>query len=545
IGLGVGIGLLPGVSAGLFGNATATAPPSSGPVEQESTSNGGGPVHVVPFRARAQALSSTGGCVLGSNLAYGQGSAVDVSLVGLTGLKGLMVGDPGGAGQPLSRSESRTVVVPGSTAGRLGLMGETSQLLGPVTVLAGTASETTVELKGQWLLRATADGKTGSISYGPQNLAGDQALVVARNAAGVVVAQASASQLKLGGAAGVHLDIPGVGQIVVGEQPRARGRAGAAQASGTNAEAAVDLVRIRLLGQDVRLGHMEAAVAVPPGGLTCPGLEVSVTPDATTLAPGSDFGVKVRVRNPNEGTVSGLTVASRMAADPGVAVDAAPAGSANLVAPNGAGFTLTSPLGSGQSVELPGRVRVGATSSPGRVRLGASATGHYGAGSLAVPTTGDVAVDGPLVIQPASNPSSPPSGGSTIKNPVGGKAPATASASSAAGSGGRKPIRVSAGVSGAAGSAASAAPVAPAPTSPGPTPAPEPAPPVTDPTSPAPAPAAVPPVTAAGEQTAAPRPRVTSKNKDRGRYAWAGAAAVLLAAVAAAGVARLTAGARR
>ena len=45
--------------------------------------------HLTPLRARAQALSSAAGCVLGSNLAYGQSNAADVSLVGLTGLKGL------------------------------------------------------------------------------------------------------------------------------------------------------------------------------------------------------------------------------------------------------------------------------------------------------------------------------------------------------------------------------------------------------------------------------------------------------------------------
>ncbi|MDQ1566853.1 MAG: hypothetical protein QOF96_1733, partial [Actinomycetota bacterium] len=287
IGLGIGLGLLPGVSTGLFGNATATAPPSSAPVEQESAPSSGAPVvNVAPLRARAQALSSANGCVLGSNLAFGRGGAADVSLAGLTGLAGVVVGNAGGATHPLSSSESRTVIVPGSAAGRLGLMGETSQLLGPITLLAGTASQTTVEVKGQWLLRVTADGRTGAVGYGPQGLAGDQAVVVVRNAAGAVVAQASASEQKLAGSAGLHLDIPGVGEIVVGEQPRARGRAGAAQASGTAADAAVDLVRIRLLGQDVRIGHMEAAVAVPAAGVTCPGLEVTITPDATTVAPG-------------------------------------------------------------------------------------------------------------------------------------------------------------------------------------------------------------------------------------------------------------------
>jgi hypothetical protein len=541
IGLGLGIGLLPGISAGLFGNATATAPPSSAPVEQEAAPAGMPPlIHITPFKARAQALSSAAGCVLGSNLAYGQGNAADVSLVGLTGLKGLMVGDPGPAGAPLSRSESRTVIVPGATAGRLGLMSETTQILGPVTLLAGTANETTVELKGQWALRATADGKTGTIAFGPQGLAGDQALVMVRNAAGAVIAQASVAQVKLAGAVGFRLDIPGIGEIVVGEQPRARGGRGAPQTSGTAVEAAVDLVRIRLLGQDVRIGHMEAAVALPASGLSCPGLEVSMTPDAASVTPGSDFGAKVRVRNPNEGTVSALTVASRMAADPGVVVDGGPASRDNVIAPNGAGFKLTTLLGPGQSVELPARVHIGPASGPGRVRLGASATGRYGDGPLAVPTTGDVAVDGPLV-NVAVNPSSPP--GPTTKHPAGGKAQATAGATSPTGSGGRKPARASVGVSGAAGSAASAAPVTPTPTTPTTTP-PPPAvePPVVDPTPPAPeAPAPVAP--SAPEQTAAPKP--TSNDADRRRYGWAGAAAVLLTAVAAAGATRLIGSSKR
>ena len=89
LGLGVGLGLLPGVSTNLFGSAVAKAPPSSAPVEQEAAPVTVAPLaHAAPFRARAQALSSAGGCVLGSNLAYGQGNAADLSLVGLTGPQG-------------------------------------------------------------------------------------------------------------------------------------------------------------------------------------------------------------------------------------------------------------------------------------------------------------------------------------------------------------------------------------------------------------------------------------------------------------------------
>jgi hypothetical protein len=534
LGLGVGLGLLPGMSTSLFGSAVAKAPPNSnGPVEQEVAPTSVAPLaHAAPLRSRAQALSSATGCVLGSNLAYGQGNAADVSLVGLTALKGLSVGATGGA--PTSRSESKTTVVPGSEPGRLGLMSETTQVLGPVTILAGTSNATVIETKGQWVLRVTADGKNGSVTYGPQGASPDEALVVIRNAAGMVVGQATAAQMKLAGSLGVRLNIAGVGDIVIAEQPRARGTMDAAPVSGTRAEAAVDLVRVRVAGQDVRLGHMEAAVAVPPTGVTCPGLEVSMTPETASVVPGADFGVKVRVRNPNEGTVSGLAVASRMAVDSGVAVDGGSTSKDNVVPPNGPGFKLTTPLGPNQSIELPARVHVGAGSGPGRIRLGASANGHYGDGPLAVPAVGDLAIDGPLVTRPAG----PAPGGPNI--PVGGKGAATAAAPTGSG---RKTARTSAGVTGAAGSAASAAPVMPAPPAPAPSAA---APPATPPAPETGAPSYVPPDLQAGESTTAvPKPKPRVLPAERRRWAWGGAAAVFLAAIAAAGVTRLLGGARR
>ncbi len=536
LGLGVGLGLLPGASTSLFGSAVATAPPNSSPVEQEAAPiQVGSMAHASPLRARAQALSSAGGCVLGSNLAYGQGNAADLTMVGLTGLKGLSVGASGAA--PLSRSESKTVVVPGSEAGRLGLMGETSQVLGPVTLLAGTANATTIELKGQWVLRVTADGKNGSVSYAPRGTTGDETLVMVRNAAGTVVAQATASQMRLAGTVGLRLNIAGLGEIVIGEQPRARGKAGAPVTSGTSAAAAVDVVRIRLLGQDVRIGHMEAAVAVPAAGVTCPGLEVSMTPPVATVAPGADFGVKVKVRNPNEGTVSGLTVASRMAVDPGVAVAGGPPSKDNVVPPNGAGFKLTTPLGPNQSIELPGRVQVGAGSGPGRIRLGASANGHYGDGPLAVPTSGDIAIDGPLVTPPATPPA-----------PGGPKVSIGGTATAGAPTGGGRKARTSAGVAGAAGMAASAAPVTPAPTI-APAPPPAVAPPVVAPApaDPAPPPTAEPGAVPGRPSDAEQATRVPATDVDeRRRWGWGAAAAIFLIAVAAAGVSRfLGAGARR
>ena len=547
IGLGASLGLIPGLSTNLFGHAVATAPPSSAPVEQQAASITLAPLAAAsPLRGRAQALSSAGGCVLGSNLAYGQGNAVDLSLAGLPALRGLSLGSTG-AGQPVSRSESRTVVVPGSAEGRRGLMSETTQVLGPVTLLAGTTSQTAIEIKGQWALRVTADGKTGSVSYSPQGVANDEAVVLVRNAVGAVVASATASQMKLAGNVGVRLDIPGVGEIVVGEQPRARGKSGAPQVSGTSVAAAVDLVRIRLLGQDIRLGHMEAAVAVPPGGVSCPDLELTITPDAGSVAPGDTVNATVKVRNPNEGHATDVAINTRFAADPGIDARPGAVSFSNKEFSFGlGGLKLTTPLGPEQSVSIPMAVRIVSASAPGRIRLGASASGRYGEGAVAVPTAADLAVDGPQVKVAAA----PSAGPGEPKISVGGKGTATAG-NAPTGSDGRKPARTSAGVTGAAGLAASAAPVTPAPINPAP--APTPAPPVEAPAPPASEPVPAPatePGAIPGSPTTTPEqalPRLPGEDvRDRRRYGWAAAAAIFLVAVAAAGVARLRApGARR
>jgi hypothetical protein len=542
VGLGLGVGLLPGLSAGLFGNARAVAPPSTAPVQQDAAPISLPPlVSLTPFRGQAQALSSAAGCVLGSNLAFGRAEAADLTVAGQTALS---VGAPAGssaAGQPVADSESSTAVVTGSDPGRLGLLSETTQTLAPVTFLAGTANQFTVNLLGRWALRVTADGRTGSVSYGPQVSATDQSVLEVRNAAGAVIAGATAAQLLAAGDFGLHISVSGVGEIVVGEQPRARGRTTPAEASGTNANAAADIVRVRLLGQDIRLGHMEAAVAVPPAGVTCPGLQVSVTPAAATVAPGDTVSATVKVSNPNEGTANDVAIGTRFTADPGIDARPGPVSINGKQFDSGlVGLRLTTPLGPGQAVDIPMAVRIVGASRPGRIHLGATASGHYGDGPLAVPAAGAVDVDGPTVSAAPAAPNAP--------NSAGTPAPVRAGAAAPAGSGGRRPARASAGTTGAAGPAASAAPVTPAPTGSAPSPAPavEPTPAPQPPASePAPAPAPAPPAPPAAEHTAAPKARAKGTSTDRRRWAWGAAAAVFLTAIAAAGVARLTAGARR
>jgi len=270
----------------------------------------------------------------------------------------------------------------------------------------------------------------------------------------------------------------------------------------------------------------------PPAATSQPGDHAP--PSATTVAPGDGFDVKFRVRNPNEGTVAGLTIVPRFGGDPGVEYNFAVlrAGSGSGPPPGGALQFTTGPLGPGGVAEFSLHSTVGPSSGPGAIRLGAAATGHYGDGPQAVPAAGSVDVVGPQVTA-ALNGSGPP-GGPITKNPVGGKAVATAGASSPAGSGGRKPVRASAGVAGAAGSAASAAPVTPAPTTPPPTPpvpATEPTPPVTVPT-----PTQAPPPPAGR----AAIPALKGNSARHERRPWVGAATVLLLAVAAGVLARLS-----
>ena len=110
---------------------------------------------------------------------------------------------------------------------------------------------------------------------------GDPLITVSTVLAGVttpVIGPVTLSSLI--GAGGIALPgtLSGLIGLTLGGQPRAlRGAAGTVPATapdGTSASGAVDLLRLRLLGDDpplvdVGLFHMEGAVSVPAGGLKC------------------------------------------------------------------------------------------------------------------------------------------------------------------------------------------------------------------------------------------------------------------------------------
>jgi hypothetical protein len=90
----------------------------------------------------------------------------------------------------------------------------------------------------------------------------------------------------------------------------------------TQVAAAADVVRVKLLKgtlADVRVGHMEAAVTVPKGGVQgCPGLTVDQKPDKSTVTTGEDFIYEITITNPNDCVVSNLKLVEAPTAPAGV-----------------------------------------------------------------------------------------------------------------------------------------------------------------------------------------------------------------------------------
>ena len=114
------------------------------------------------LRSQSQSKAQPDGCVLGGDQSYGLGSVLN-----LTVLNGLLTTSALPPTREVSQSATTTRIVPGSEPGRLGLRSETRQTIAPVTFFRGTPAQFSVEVLGEWALRAIADGAKGSVSYGP------------------------------------------------------------------------------------------------------------------------------------------------------------------------------------------------------------------------------------------------------------------------------------------------------------------------------------------------------------------------------------------
>lgn len=300
----------------LAGKAEAQAP-ILGPIRKEI-----GPIDIPSLvsasllRGEAAAPAATAqSCLLGADLSSGRGEVSDVELVGLGGgsLGGSLLGPlvATKAVSPLRdavSSFSHTRLVPQVTkdgrvqGGKLGIMSETRQTILPVTLFGGTPSQVTIEVLGEWVLRAVATGKPGGayVHFGPAKDSPETPVVRIIQSSGIT---SLLTLQQLLGNTGLNLPL-GIADISIGEAPRriggAFGSTPEVAGNGTHAAAAVDVVRVTLLDAiglaDVRVGHMEASATVPAGGVTCE-IPVTKTPHPQTVKVGESFTTDVVIRN--------------------------------------------------------------------------------------------------------------------------------------------------------------------------------------------------------------------------------------------------------
>src|SRR5207302_2067896 len=182
-----------------------------------------GPVNVAPvlgadlLRGQAQSKANSA-CTTGTDLSYGLGYAANLGLIN------------GGLGSPtlsttadtpdrsVSQSRSHTFLVPQDGAPNpirmFGLASETRETIAPVTFFKGQPQQFTLEFAGEWVLRSTADGKTGIVFYGPGNVTPETPLVRVLDAHGNLMSNIpEITTQTLFGPNGLNVSIPGVANI--------------------------------------------------------------------------------------------------------------------------------------------------------------------------------------------------------------------------------------------------------------------------------------------------------------------------------------------
>jgi hypothetical protein len=298
--------------------AEAAAPPNASAMDELLGLPASPLAYASVLRGAAEAnWNNSSTCVLGKDLSNGLGYAADVQLVE-TGTT-----DPEGDGsldaplisvdsehttpaERVAQSFSHTFLdvqqkADGTPAGlRFGLSSEVRMNIAPVTLMDGAL---TLNFLGEWVLRATAGGIPGTshIHYGPGDVS-PQTPILQIIQDGEITDVISFQDIL--GDGGLPIIIPGVLELVIGEDPRAIGGDDTTEpsvaANGTSASAALDVVRVKVLdgeALDLRFGHMEVATQVPVGGIDC-GIPVSKTSNLNGVTVGQAFTTSIKVDNP-------------------------------------------------------------------------------------------------------------------------------------------------------------------------------------------------------------------------------------------------------
>jgi hypothetical protein len=245
--------------------AEANAPPPSPLITREIPINLPGLLTASTARGQAQATYDPNFCPIGRPLTYGLGYVENLQV--LPGATGGLIGTSA-TGNSVTQTRTVTYVVPNGD-GTFGVVAESQAIVAPVSV-AGT--NITIDIAGPIGFRATATGKPGDPRNGVA-YTGTPVLTIRVGAATLL----SLSLADLLGAGGVNLPIPPLLTLRLGAPPVGLNGSGtpAVAPDGTSASGSADTLRLSLLtlpgvsALDVGLGHFEAAVSAPPGGLRC------------------------------------------------------------------------------------------------------------------------------------------------------------------------------------------------------------------------------------------------------------------------------------
>ena len=321
-GAGVEVGLAadPGQDGQIIlaGKSEGSAPPNHHDSKQVGPINAAPVVYASAAQGTSDALWNTETCILGDDISRGIGYSADAQLVD-TGSGSapdlnvpLAAVDAPDGRRNVVQSLAHETLLPNSK-GDFGLQSQVEQTLAPITLFRGSPNEVTFEIGGEWVLTTFASGVPGEskVTYHPLKNDGtpaDPDTEILRIIQGGSVTKILSFQDLFGDTGLDQLNIPGVLEVAIGEDPRAIGGDASTKpsiaADGTSISAAVDVLRIKLadgaLG-DIRAGHMEAKATVPSGGVNCPIPVTKSTGGLVTIdqnsAPGGLFVTTITVKN--------------------------------------------------------------------------------------------------------------------------------------------------------------------------------------------------------------------------------------------------------
>jgi hypothetical protein len=298
-GLEVGLGTTaPTVNQILLpGLAQSQAPPIAAPVVKTLLPiNIPGVLVAGVLKGIAATSYSPTFCPVGQPLAYGEGDAAGVALLGSPPVLGLS-----GSQTQTAQSQSRTDLF-ANPDGTFGLISQIHEIIAPISINLGSALSLQISVGGTGInspvtLQAITDGEGHS---GFQVVNNSAQVVVSLVAAGVTTNLVSLSLNQLLGQGGLTISnaTPVIGPLLtalgvnlllaVATPPQAIATSGAnttaAQFNLVSLHVAVGALNIA----NMNIGHMEAAVALPRGSIACT-IPVAKAANPTTVGAGQSF----------------------------------------------------------------------------------------------------------------------------------------------------------------------------------------------------------------------------------------------------------------